>query len=153
MIAAGEIEGLPVVAAKSEVGGGRRPVDYATQLFAVWIHDPKPARSAAIDVPLDIDLHAVGNTGLGAPQINKDAVGLFREGAVGHQVESPDVSAARIIDVEHRFIGRKSEAVRHDKVADQQAHGAEIRADAIHTGKGQVPLLGGGGTSPRVGEV
>src|SRR6266853_5772294 len=66
MVAAGEIEGLPVVAAKSEVGGGRRPVDYAAQLFAVWIHDPKPARSAAIDIALDIDLHAVGNPGLAA---------------------------------------------------------------------------------------
>src|ERR1700719_3363183 len=107
MIAAGEIEGLPVVAAKSEVGGGRRPVDYAAQLFAVWIHDPKPARSTAIDIALDIDLHPVGNTGLAAAQIHEDAVGLFREGVVGHQVECPDMSAARIIDVEHPLIGRK----------------------------------------------
>src|SRR5882762_4383323 len=75
MVSAGEIEGLPVVAAKSEVGGSRRPVDYATQLLAMWVHDPKPARSAAIDIPLDIDLHAVGNTGLRAAQVNEDAVG------------------------------------------------------------------------------
>src|ERR1700738_1371015 len=153
MIAAGEIEGLPVVAAKSEVGGGRRPVNYAAQLFAVWIHDPKPACSAAIDIPFDIDLHAVGNPGLAAAQINKDAVGLFREGAVGQQVECPDMSAARIIDVEHRFIGRKGEAVGQDKVADQEAYRAEIGSDTIDAGKGQVPLLGGGGTAPRVGEV
>jgi hypothetical protein len=111
MVAAGEIEGLPVVAAKSEVGGRRRPMDDAAQLFAMWVHDPKPARSTAIDIPSDIDLHAIGNTGLAAVQINEDAVGLFREGAVGHQVECPDMSAARIINVEHRFIRRKGEAV------------------------------------------
>src|SRR2546430_1627075 len=82
----------------------RRPLpSYAAQLFAVWIHDPKPARSTAIDIALDIDLHAIGNPGLAAAQINKDAVGLFREGAVRHEVECPDMSAARIIDVEHRF--------------------------------------------------
>src|SRR6202011_653252 len=34
-----------------------------------------------------------------------------------------------------------------------QAYRAEIGSDAIHAGKGQVPLLGGGGTAPRVGEV
>src|SRR6202030_3943773 len=153
MVAAGEIEGLPVVAAKSEVGGRRRPVDDAAQLFAVWIHDPKPARSTAIDIALDIDLHAVRNPGLAAAQINKDTISLFREGAVGHQVECPDMSAARIIDVEHRFIGRKGEAVGQDKVADQQAYRAEIGGDTVHAGKGQVPLLGGGGTAPRIGEV
>ena len=124
MVAAGEIEGLPVVAAKSEVGGCRGPVNYAAHLFAVWIHDPKPARSAAIDIPFDIDLHAVGNPRLAAAQINEDAVGLFREGAVGHQVERPNMSAARIIDVEHQFIGRKRKAVGQDKVADQQAYRA-----------------------------
>jgi hypothetical protein len=82
MVAAGEIEGLPVVAAKGEVGRSRGSVDDATELLAVWIHDPKPARSTATDIALNIDLHAVGNTGLGAAQINKHMVGLFREGAV-----------------------------------------------------------------------
>src|SRR6202040_997100 len=99
---------------------------------AVWIHDPKPARSTAIDIPFDIDLHAVGNPRLAAAQINKDPVSLFREGAVGEQVECSDMSAARIIDVEHRFIGRKREAVGQDKVADQQAYRSEIGSDAIH---------------------
>src|SRR5260370_15432530 len=63
------------------------------------------------------------------------------------------MSAARIIDVEPRFIGGKGEPVGQDKVAHQQAYRAEIGGDAIHAGKGQVPLLGGGGTAPRVGEV
>ena len=54
MVAAGEIEGLPVVAAKGEVGGGRRPVNDAAQLSAVWIHDPKPTRSTAMVVSFQV---------------------------------------------------------------------------------------------------
>src|SRR5580692_3984157 len=84
-----------------------------------------PPDPPQIDIALDIDLHAVGNPRLATAQINKDTISLFRESAVGHQVECPDMSAARIIDVEHRFIGRKGEAVGQDKVADQQAYRAE----------------------------
>jgi hypothetical protein len=48
-----EVEGLPVVATKGEVCGGRCPVDDAAQLFAVWIDDPKPTLSTAINTRAD----------------------------------------------------------------------------------------------------
>ena len=63
------------------------------------IHSPPGA--AAIDIALDVHLHAVGNAGLVAAQVGEDAVGLLRERAVGQQVEGPDVAAPRVVDVEH----------------------------------------------------
>ena len=153
MVPAGEVERFPVIAAEGDVGRGRRAVHDAAELFAGRVHDPDPAGAAAIDIALDVDLHAVGHARLVAAQIGKDAVGLLRERAVGHQVEGADVAAARIVDVEHLLVRREGEAVGHDKVADQQRHRAEIGRDAIHAGEGQVPLLGRGGAGPRVGEV
>src|SRR5215470_781387 len=72
MVAAREIEGLPVVAAKGEVGRGRGAVDDAAELFAIAIHDPDSARAAAINTAFDIHLHAVRNTRLVAAQIGKN---------------------------------------------------------------------------------
>ena len=40
VIPAGEVQGLPVIATKGQVGRGRRPVHDATQLFATRVHDP-----------------------------------------------------------------------------------------------------------------
>src|SRR5207247_1519153 len=110
VVAAGEVQGRPVVAAKRHVGGGGSPVNDAAELFAIRIHDPYPARSATIDIAFDVHFHAVGNPGLVAAQVDKDAVGLFGRGAVGQQVERPNVPAARVVDVEDLFIGRERES-------------------------------------------
>ena len=83
VVAAGEVQGLPVIAAEGDIGGGGSAVDDAAQLLAVRVHDPYSARSAAIDVAFHIHFHAVGNTRLIAAQIDKDAVGLLGERAVG----------------------------------------------------------------------
>jgi hypothetical protein len=45
-------------------------------------------------------------------------------------------------------IGRECKPVGQHKIADQQAHGAEIGGDAIDTGEGQVPLLATAWRSP-----
>src|SRR5690348_9738619 len=100
MVAAGEVEGFPVGAAKGEIGSGGCPVDDAAELVAVWLDDPQAAGAAAIDVALDIDLHPVRDAGLVAAQIGKDPVGLLGQGAVGGELEHPDMPPARIIDVE-----------------------------------------------------
>src|SRR5205814_4224633 len=88
VVAAGKVKGFPVVAAEGDVGGGRSAVDDTAELLAVPVHDPDPAGAAAIDIAFDIDLHAVGDAGLGAAQIGKDPVGVLRERAVGQQLES-----------------------------------------------------------------
>ena len=153
MVPAGEVQGLPVVAAEAEIGGGRSAVHDAAELLALRIHDPYPAGAAAIDVAFDIDLHAVGDAGLVAAQIDEDPVGLLGERAVGHQIEGADVPAARIVDVEHALIRREREPVGHHEIADQQGHRAEIGRDAVDAGEGQVPLLGAARAGPRIGEI
>src|SRR6516165_9900926 len=78
MIAAGEIKGFPVGAAKGQIGRGGRPVHDAPELLALGVDEPQPAGAAAIDVAFDIDLHAVRDAGLGSAQIDIYAVGLLR---------------------------------------------------------------------------
>src|SRR5215831_20866588 len=67
---------LPIVAAEPEIGGCRLTVNDAAELLALGVEDVEPARTAAVDVAGDIDLHAVGHARLGAAQIGKHAVGL-----------------------------------------------------------------------------
>src|SRR5271169_4347296 len=113
MIAAGVIKSFPVGATKGEVGRGGCPVHDAAELFALWIDDPEPAGAAAIDIAFDIDFHAVGNAGLGSTQIDKYAITGFGERAVRRDIKSPDVAAARIIDVEDALVRREGESVGH----------------------------------------
>src|SRR6476646_8234662 len=47
VVAAGEIEGLPVVAAEGDIGRGRRAVHDAAELLALGVHDPDAAGAAA----------------------------------------------------------------------------------------------------------
>jgi len=48
MVAAGKIEGFPIVAAEGEVGRRRSAVRDAAELLAIRVHDPEPAGAAAI---------------------------------------------------------------------------------------------------------
>src|SRR5580693_5300717 len=153
MVAAGEVQGFPVVAAEGDIGGSRSAVDDAAELLALWVQDPDPAGPAAIDISFDIDLHAVGDAGLAAAQIGKDPVGVLGERAVGQQLESTDMTAPRVVDVEHRLIRREGQAVGQYKIVDQEAHTAEVGGDAVDAGKGQVPLLRRGWVRPRIGEI
>ena len=63
VVAAGEVQRLPVIAAEPQVRGGRSPVHNAAQLLSRRVHDPDTACAATIDIALGIHLHAVGNTG------------------------------------------------------------------------------------------
>ena len=141
MVAAGEIERLPIVAAKGNVGGGGSSVHDAAELFALGIHDPDAAGAPTIDVAFGIHLHAVGDPGLGAAQIGEHAVALPGERAVGVQVERSDQSAARIIDVEDALVRREGETVGHDEIVDQQGQSAQIGGYPIDSGESQIPLL------------
>ena len=92
----------------------------ASELFALWVDDPQPPGAAAINIAFDIDLHAVGNARFGAAQIDKDAVGLLRQRPVGHNIESADVPAARVVNVEHALVRREGKPIGHDEIVDQQ---------------------------------
>src|SRR5262245_29825046 len=87
VIAAGEVECPPVVAPEREVGGGRGSVNDAPEFLAPGVHDPDAPGTAAIDVALDVYLHAVGDAGLGAAQVGEDAVRVPGQGAVGQEIE------------------------------------------------------------------
>src|SRR5262245_53906917 len=104
VITAGEVEGLPVASPEGQVCGGRGPVDDATELLALTVHDPDAARTATVNVALRIDLHPVGNAGLGSAQVGEHAVGVPGQGAVGQQIEGPDVTAARVVDVQDALV-------------------------------------------------
>src|SRR5262245_62563420 len=71
-----EIDGLPVVASESHVGGVGKAVHDAAELLAARVKDVKPARAAAIHVAGAIDLHAVGNARFWSAQVSKNAIGL-----------------------------------------------------------------------------
>src|SRR5207248_8997052 len=121
VIAARKVDRLPVVAAEGEIGGRRCPVHDAAELLARFVHDPDAAGAAAIDVSLDIDLHAVRHARFGAAQIDEDPVGVLGEHAVREQIEGPDVTAARVVDVEDAFVRREGQPVGQHEVVDQQA--------------------------------
>jgi hypothetical protein len=60
-------------------------------------------RSATIDVAFAIDVHAIGDAGLVAPQVGEDPIDLLRQDAVGQQVEGSDVAAPGVVNGEHVF--------------------------------------------------
>jgi hypothetical protein len=68
MVSAGEIEGLPIITAERNVGGGRSPMDDAAKLFALGIEDPDSTGAAGINITLDIYLYTVGTPGSGPPK-------------------------------------------------------------------------------------
>jgi hypothetical protein len=62
------------------------------------------------------------------------------------------MTASAIVDIKHTFIGGEGKPVRCQEIADQQRHGAEIGADAVHARITQVPLFGDN-VATRVGEI
>ena len=90
------------------------------EMRAVRRDDPDAAGPRRIDVAGEIDLHAVGSAlALNTRDVEKHA--LVRQAAraqiVGHP---PRDRAARVRDVEDRFVGRQHEAVRPFLLARQQ---------------------------------
>src|SRR3984893_16784756 len=108
------MKGFPVIAAERYIGSRRMPVDNATELLALRIHDPYSPCAAAIHVAGYVHFHAIGHAGFRAAQVGKDPVAPLRDDAVGEQVEGPDVPAPEVVDVEHAFIRRESEPVGKD---------------------------------------
>src|SRR5207245_7272761 len=65
--------------------------------------------------------------------------------SVSAHSERPDVLVGRVVDVQHRLVGREGEAVRQGKVVHQQVEGP-VGSEAVHTVAGL--LLSGDGLGP-----
>ena len=113
----------------------------AAEFFTPRVHDIDSTGAAAINVTGGIDLHPIRAAGLGAVYIDEDAVGLFGECAVRRQVEGANMASAEIIDVEHTFIRRECKPIGENHIIKQKRQGAQIRADSVDAGVGEVPLL------------
>src|SRR6516162_4481183 len=99
-----EVDCLPVVAAKRDIGRRVLAMDDAAELLSLWIEDIDAACSAAIDVAGDIHLHAIRDARFGTAQVSKYAVRLLGKRAVRQKIEGANVTAPRVIDVNHAFI-------------------------------------------------
>src|SRR5215831_11319004 len=109
--AAGEEQGLPVVATEADVCGCRLAMDDPSELLALGVEDVDAARTAAIDIAQRVYFHAVGHARFRPAKVGEHPIGLFRERAVRREVEGADVATARIVDVEDAFIEREGDPV------------------------------------------
>src|SRR5258708_36488149 len=124
-----EKQRLQIVTPKAYVRRCRLAMDDATELLSLWIENIDSSRAAAIHVSGRVDFHTVRTTRLRPGEVREHPVGLLREGAVRGEVESADMAAAEIVDIDHAFIGRKGEPVGKDHVVEEERNGAEIGRD------------------------
>src|SRR5262245_40444573 len=101
----------------------------APQERAVRAAYPYPARSGAEHVPLEIDLEAVGYPRVIRSHVQQDAA--VRQGSIRAHIESPDVLALRVVDVQLGFIRREREAVRQHEVIRDELHSA-VGSQAVY---------------------
>src|SRR6267143_6540015 len=128
--ARGDVQGLVVGVAELDVGDELGREDRA-QVLALGRDDPHPARSGFPDVPFDVDLQTVGDSGgrIAADVDEHTAVG---HGVVGLDTVAPKVLVAAAVRVEDFFVGRQGEAVRVRDVVDDPAHLAALdHVDAL----------------------
>ena len=125
-------------------------MDYDAQGVAGGVHDPDAAGTAAVDVALGIHLHPVGVALALAAQVAEDPVCSNQGHAVGFQVESPDVAAAGVVNVQNALVGRQGQAVGAAEVPDDEGDGSQVGRDVIDAVPVQVQPRGG---KAGVGEI
>ena len=105
---------------KAEVGRDLRRADDA-EPRPVGREHPGAARTGAVDLALDVDLHAVGHAvGLLGRHVGKDAPPDHVAGGI--ELDRVDVlGVAGIGDVEHALVGREGEPVRIFELGDEAA--------------------------------
>src|SRR5262245_10052512 len=67
------VQRAPVVVAPGDVGGVTARDQQAAKQFAAGVDDVHAARPGAVDIALDVALHAVGDAGLAAGELVEDA--------------------------------------------------------------------------------
>src|SRR5580692_9876097 len=133
--AGADVKGFVIRAAPGYVGYALRD-EQRGEVLAFGRENDDAAGTCAVDVSLDIDLHAIGAAGtrIAGSVIKQRGVG---ERAVGeHAVAHPDFLWLSGVDVEEFFAGRKSNSVRPGQIGDKKL---EVIARGRRAG-----LLGGG---------
>src|SRR6266446_4005311 len=93
---------LPITPAPPHVGGSFAiPQSDRSQVPACKINEPPPTRASTVEITIQVDLHAVGNTGPLILQHTKQAP--IGDGAVVQDVVRFDQSDPRVIDIEDLF--------------------------------------------------
>src|SRR6267378_206846 len=150
--ARGDVQGLVVGVAELDVGDELRRED-RSEMLALGRYDPHSARRRFPDVPLDVDLQAVGDSW------SRVAADVDEHLAVGHRVVgqdaiAPHVLVAAAVRVESFFVGRKRQAVRVGDVVDDAAHLAALdHVDALEVQALARVLLAKAQAAVGVGEV
>src|SRR5882672_11587655 len=106
-------------------------MDDATELLSLWIENIDSSRAAAIHVSGRVDFHTIRTARLRPGEVSEHPVGLLRQGAVRGKIEGADMAAAEIVDIDHAFVGRKSEPVGKDHVVEEERDGAEVGGDPV----------------------
>ena len=94
-------------------GISRRPKQLAAR-----VNDVDAARAGAVDVALLVAFHAVGDAGLAAGELVKQAA--VADAAVGRDVEGANVRHARVVDVKDLLVGTEAQPVGIDGVLDRE---------------------------------
>src|SRR5262249_4825710 len=100
-----EVQRLPIIATERDVRGLRLAVHDRAELLAGGIDDVDTAGAACVDIAERVDFEAVGTAGFRTFEIDKHALALVREQAVGRDIERVNLHAARIADIENLLIG------------------------------------------------
>src|SRR5262249_42008086 len=131
---------LPVFAAPRAIGREIGSSEDGAEMAAGRIEDPYPARRRAVEVPFDVELDAVDDSGAIETllELEEHAIGAERrrslrmhQPTVGTHVECPNMHPSRIRDVEHALVGRERQAVWEDEIADYERHLSALRWDSI----------------------
>ena len=112
-----DVETLPVRVTESHIRGMPRHLDAAEQR-TIRCDDVNAGRARAVDVALAVHFHPVRNARLGSDELVKQT--RILHAAVGLHIPHANEVLPRVVDVEKRFVGRESEAVRIDAVFDDE---------------------------------
>src|SRR6266508_6690926 len=118
---------------------------------------PQAARAAAVDVALEIDLHAVGGAGSLAAEAEEHALRRDVGRAVGWDVVGLDVGAdvadaVAVVDVQHALVRCERQPVRH-AVAGGSLPDGTVGPDPVERRIGQLARVAGAEIPPRAREV
>src|SRR5712692_10500100 len=112
----------PIVAAEAQVGCASVTDQNCSQMLTRSIDDPNPAGAGAVHVALDIHLHTIRDARPGTAHLAENAVTMQFEQTrtpSGIDIESANMSPARVIDIKNLFIRRESQSIRHDEIANE----------------------------------
>src|SRR5713101_1585408 len=112
----------PIIATEAQVGCASVTDQNCPEMLTGRIDDPNPAGAGAVYIALDIHLHTIRDTRPGTAHLAENAVTMQFEQTrtpSGIDIESANMSPARVIDIKNLFIRRESQSIRHNEIANQ----------------------------------